>query len=99
MLIRIVRMTLQPDALKAFLEHFDAAAPQIRAFEGCRHLALWQDARFRNICATHSHWDDAEALKRYRQSAFFRRTWGEVKPFFAAAPAAHSYELLRLVRG
>ncbi len=41
MLIRLVRMTFRPDALEAFLALFDASAPQIRAFPGCRHLELW----------------------------------------------------------
>ncbi len=95
MLIRIVRMTFRPDALEAFLERFDAAAPQIRAFDGCRHLELWQDARFSNICTTHSHWADRAALARYRESDLFRATWAEVKPLFAAAPVAHSYAALR----
>lgn len=95
MLIRIVRMTFRPEARAAFLERFDAAAPQIRAFRGCHHLELWEDARFPNICATCSHWTGREALERYRQSDLFRKTWAEVKPLFAAPPTAHSYAALR----
>lgn len=88
-------MTIRPDKLDAFLDHFDRSAPRIRAFPGCAHLELWQDARFENVVATHSHWHSAEALEHYRRSDLFRTTWAEVKPLFAAAPTAHSYIALR----
>ena len=94
-LIRTVRMTFRPDRLDAFLgEVFRPSAPKIRAFPGCRHLALWRDARFPNVLTTYSHWDDAEALERYRTSELFRTTWARTTPLFAAAPVAHSqYEV------
>lgn len=95
MLLRTVRMTFRPDALKAFLEIFDAAAPKIRAVPGCRHLQLWQDERFPNIVTTYSHWTDADALHRYRHSDLFRSTWATTKPLFAAPPVAHSQHVLR----
>lgn len=95
MIIRLVRMTFRPEARVAFLEHFDASAPEIRAFPGCTHLELWQGTRFSNILTTYSHWESPEALERYRQSALFRETWEEVKPLFAAPPAAHSHTVLR----
>ncbi len=91
MLIRLVRMTVRSDARAAFLEHFDASAPQIRAFPGCEHLELWQDARFPNILSTYSLWTDAEALERYRNSSLFRSTWRRVRPLFAAPPEARSH--------
>ena len=95
MLIRLVRMTVRPDAVDAFLGHFDRSAPQIRAFEGCTHLELWQDARFPNVLTTCSHWTGAEALERYRHSDLFRQTWAHVRPLFAARPQAFSHTLLR----
>lgn len=88
-------LTIRPDGLNAFLEHFDRSAPRIRAFAGCAHLELWQDARFENVVTTCSHWQSAEALERYRRSDLFRTTWAEVKPLFAAAPTAHSHTALR----
>ncbi len=88
-------MTFRPDALEAFLAIFDASSPQIRAFPGCRHLELWQDARFPNLLTTYSHWDDADALERYRRSDLFRETWARTKPLFAAPPRAHSHHILR----
>lgn len=95
MLIRIVRMTFRPDAVDTFLSHFDRAAPQIRSVDGCEHLALWQDADAPAIFTTHSHWTSADALDTYRHSDLFRSTWAEVKPLFAARPAAHSYVVAR----
>ncbi len=95
MLIRIVRMTFRPSKLDSFLHHFEGVSPRIRRFEGCEHLELWQDARFANVCTTYSHWTEAGALERYRHSDLFRTTWAEVKPWFAAAPRAHSYTVAR----
>jgi quinol monooxygenase YgiN len=95
MLIRLVRLTLVPDAVPAFLDRFDRTAPQIRAFDGCEHLELWRDARYPNVCTTHSRWRDAEALEAYRASDLFRTTWRAVKPLFAAAPEARSHHALR----
>lgn len=95
MLIRIVRMTFRPDALDEFLALFDASAPQIRAFDGCRHLELWRDARYPNLLSTYSHWTDADALDRYRHSELFRTTWAQTKPLFAGPPRAFSQHVLR----
>lgn len=95
MLIRIVRMTFAEDTVEAFLAHFDEVAPQIRQFPGCHHLALWRDADTPTVCTTYSHWDDAEALDRYRDSELFRDAWATVKPLFADRPEAHSYTVTR----
>jgi quinol monooxygenase YgiN len=92
-LIRTVRMTFRPDRVEDFLEGvFRPSAPRIRAFPGCRHLALWRDERFPNVLTTYSLWDDAGALAAYRASELFRSTWARTTPLFAAAPAAHSQE-------
>lgn len=95
MLVRIVRMTFRPEALAAFMEIFDAAAPQIRAFPGCEHLELWQDNQYPNILTTHSHWTSDDALNTYRRSALFKQTWAQTKPLFAAPPLAYSNHTLR----
>jgi quinol monooxygenase YgiN len=92
-------MTFRPEARAAFLEHFDAAAPRIRAFEGCRHLELWENERFPNVCTTYSLWASEEALARYRESALFGETWAKAKPLFAAAPVARSHRVLREAQG
>lgn len=83
-------MTFRPDALPEFLAMFETVSPQIRAFAGCHHLELWEDARYPNILTTFSHWDDAVALDAYRRSDLFRTTWAKTKPLFAAPTVAHS---------
>jgi quinol monooxygenase YgiN len=95
MLVRIVRMTFAPDAVDTFLDRFDEVAPRIRDVEGCRHLELWRDARFPNVCTTFSHWTSADALNAYRHSDLFEKAWARTKPLFAAAPVAHSYTVAR----
>jgi quinol monooxygenase YgiN len=95
MLIRIVRLTFSPDTVETFLDQFDDSAPQIRQFPGCQHLELWRDADTPHVCTTYSHWDDADALDRYRQSALFETTWAKVTPLFNGRPEAHSYTVAR----
>jgi len=90
MLLRTVRMTFAPARLADFLEVFAEARPLIAAAPGCRHLELWQDARFPNVLTTFSHWDDQTALDAYRRSDLFKTTWAKTTPLFAAAPIAHS---------
>jgi quinol monooxygenase YgiN len=65
MLIRLVRMTFRPAARDDFLAIFEEAAPEIRAFAGCEHLALWQGARYDHIFTTHSRWKGEDALERF----------------------------------
>ncbi len=95
MLVRIVRMTFAPESVDAFLEHFEASAPRIRGFPGCRHLELWRDADTPTVYTTYSHWDSRAALDRYRKSRLFTSTWASVKPLFSAPPDAHSYSVAR----
>lgn len=83
-------MTFRPDALPEFLALFEGASPQIRAFAGCRHLELWEDARFSNILSTYSIWDGQAALDAYRESELFRETWAHTRQWFAAPPLATS---------
>lgn len=94
-LIRLVRMTFHPDRLDAFLSLFDEVAPHIRAFPGCLHLELWQDARYPGVVQTYSHWRDAAALKAYRESTLFEATWARTRTLFAAPPRAWSMVRIR----
>lgn len=88
-------MTFRPDAIDTFLDLFDAAAPQIRSFPGCRHLELWQDVNFPNVLTTYSLWESSDDLEAYRLSDFFRSTWSRTRPLFAAPPRAFSQAVLR----
>jgi len=93
MIIRIVRMTFQPEKTEAFLAIFRESKAKIRHFEGCQHLELWQDADQPNVFTTFSHWKDADSLEHYRQSALFKATWERTKVLFAARPIAYSNHL------
>ena len=86
-------MTFRPDRLDRFHDIFRSTSEHIRAVAGCRHLELWEDARFPNVLTTYSHWVDQDALDAYRESTLFRSTWDKTKPLFAAAPVARSQYL------
>ncbi|AHJ96740.1 putative quinol monooxygenase [Hymenobacter swuensis] len=90
MLIRIVRLTLEPARVAEFLRLFQESEDQIRAMPGCRFLELWQDADQPHVYCTHSHWDSADALNAYRRSALFGQVWPATKVLFAAPPVAFS---------
>ena len=92
-------MTFRPDRLDTFHDLFRQTAAHIRAVPGCRHLELWEDARFSNVLTTYSHWTDAEALDAYRVSDLFRSTWDKTKPLFAAEPVARSHYGIARIEG
>jgi len=98
MLIRVVRITLRPDAVDAFKTLFDAVSGQIRGFQGCQHLELWQDLDAPHIITSYSHWESARALADYRQSDLFKETWDKVKPLFGAPAKAFSAARTRVAK-
>ena len=89
-LLRIVRMTFDPAQVEAFLRLFEASRESIRAFPGCRFLALYRDAAEPNVFYTYSCWASADELEAYRHSELFRETWQQTKPLFSAKPMAFS---------
>lgn len=92
MIIRIVQMSFKEEHTEAFLALFEARKEQIRSFDGCQHLELWQDAKDSCIFFTYSIWDSEQHLDRYRFSEFFKDTWGRTKALFRAKPQAWSVE-------
>jgi len=92
MLVRIVRMTFQPEKIAHFVAIFEASQTKIRAMPGCQHLELLRDVDAPHIFVTHSHWDNADVLNAYRHSDFFRDTWAKTKVLFADKPLAFSLE-------
>jgi len=97
MLIRIVRMYFQQEKVQEFLEIFEQSKHQIRAFEGCEHLELWQDWHSPNVFCTYSHWKNESCLEKYRQSELFQSTWAKTKRLFAEKPQAFSLNALQSV--
>lgn len=94
MLNRIVQMQFLPEHLPVFLAMFQEKYPQIRQFEGCCYLALWQSVDNPTIVFTYSQWESPEHLEKYRCSELFRETWQRTKTWFAAPPIAQSSSLL-----
>lgn len=90
MLVRVVRMTFREEAVKAFLENFEANKQKIRNFPGCSNLELWQDENNKNIFMTYSHWQSEESLNQYRDSELFKTVWSFTKTLFAEKPVAFS---------
>lgn len=94
MLVRIVRMTFQPDTLADFHAIFDRSKAHIRAFPGNHHLELLRDPENPAVRITYSLWESVDALEAYRHSDLFRTTWAATKLLFAEKPIAFSGEKL-----
>ena len=92
MIIRVVKMTFKPENVPAFLKLFEERKTRIRHFEGCRHLALWQDANDAHVFFTYSNWDSETHLNKYRFSDLFKDTWLHTKALFLAKAEAWSVQ-------
>ena len=92
MLLRIVRMTFQPDQIDEFTSLFDSVSKKIRNFDGCSYLKLMRDHNHHNIFVTYSKWESQTHLDEYRNSELFKNTWVKTKALFADKPAAFSLE-------
>lgn len=89
-IIRIVRMTFQPEKCAEFENLFESVRLKILSMPGCSSLSLKRDASQSNVYYTMSHWDSEESLHAYRHSALFQQTWALTKAMFADAPQAYS---------
>lgn len=90
MLIRIVKMTFNPEDVDNFLTIFQETKNKIRSFEGCEHLELLEDLNNKNSYSTYSHWENETALNAYRNSHLFDGVWAKTKVLFAEKPIAFS---------
>lgn len=97
MIVRIVKLTLQPDAVPIFMEHFNRVNHRIRSFPGCTLLELLTEVSNPHVIFTYSHWDSEESLHHYLQSPLFGETWRTVKPLFQSKAEAWSLKQLRQV--
>lgn len=91
-MIRIVKMTFQPDRTDDFMGIFNEIKSTIADFDGCDKVELLRDKATPNIFFTYSTWRDEEALDAYRNSAFFKDTWTRTKQLFAAKADAWSVD-------
>ncbi|NNE54651.1 MAG: antibiotic biosynthesis monooxygenase [Flavobacteriales bacterium] len=95
MLIRIVRMTFQPEKVDEFVAVFDTYKSKIRSAPGCTHLQLWNDVHEPNVFCTYSHWESEQDLNNYRHSDTFAEVWPRTKSLFLKPPQAWSNQVLR----
>ena len=94
MFVRIVKLSLEPTNIDAFLANFETVKEKIRAFEGCEFLELYRDKHNTNIFFTYSYWQTEGDLENYRHSDLFKGVWAKTKPMFNAKPEAWSVDKL-----
>lgn len=92
MIIRIVKMTFQPNKVNEFLEIFNESKQLIRNMPGCTHLELLKDTNSPSIFFTYSYWDSENDLNYYRNSIVFSNVWTKTKVLFATKAEAWSVE-------
>lgn len=90
MLVRIVKMQFDKEKVEDFKKLFNKTYSQIRNFDGCRFLELYNDQNDDAIFFTISKWENADKLEAYRNSDLFRNTWAITKTYFSAPPEAYS---------
>lgn len=91
-MIRIVKMSFNPDYIETFKQLFDEKKHKIGSFPGCSGVRLLQDKANPGIFFTCSVWDSTDSLETYRNSEFFQETWKLTKKGFNAKPEAWSVE-------
>lgn len=90
MIVRIVKLTFQPDKLVEFENIFHSSKNKIRNQPGCQHLELLKDINQPNIYMTYSYWEAPHYLENYRNSDLFNEVWKQTKALFSDKPQAWS---------
>lgn len=94
MIVRIVKMTFQPDKAAEFIEIFNSSKEKIKSQKGCLHLELWNDINDPSTFFTYSHWQTEDDLNNYRHSEVFANVWPRTKLLFSKTPEAWSVKKL-----
>jgi len=94
MIIRIVKMSFQPDKTSDFLSVFNKSKEKIASVEGIISLELIRDRDNKNIFFTISKWKNEDFLEKYRKSELFQNTWSKTKILFNQKPEAWSTETI-----
>jgi quinol monooxygenase YgiN len=98
-IVRIVRMSFKPEHVLEFLNQFNQVKNEVRAFDGCLHLALLRDQTEKNVFYTYSLWESEGHLALYRNSPLFEETWTGIKSWFNAKPQAYTLLQIEVVGG
>jgi quinol monooxygenase YgiN len=89
-ILRIVRLTFQPENVDDFIAIFEESKDLIAAFDGCMEVKLKKDHDHTHIYYTISKWKSIDHLNTYRKSALFEKTWAKTKKLFSDKPQAFS---------
>jgi len=92
MIIRIVKMTIQPEKIDQFNRIFNDSVKLIQEYDGCLGVQLMKDVNQENVYFTISKWQTESHLNIYRKSKFFGNTWSTVKVLFAGKAEAWSLD-------
>ncbi|MFD1294446.1 putative quinol monooxygenase [Lutibacter holmesii] len=92
MFVRIVKMSFKPSKVAVFLENFNNNKQNIRNFNGCRLLELYQDKNDESTYFTYSYWETTEHLEAYKNSQLFKSVWAKTKILFNNKPVAWSVD-------
>ncbi|SNR73097.1 hypothetical protein SAMN06265371_11074 [Lutibacter agarilyticus] len=90
MLVRIVKLSFDSSKIDEFLENFNKNKHNIRNFEGCRLLELYNDKKDSNIFFSYSYWESETHLENYKSSELFKTVWAKTKVLFNNKPEAWS---------
>jgi quinol monooxygenase YgiN len=94
MIIRFVKLEINPDHIEDFKKLTANEQADILSFPGCSHLEVFQDINHPTTFFTQSHWESEGALNHYRDSDFFQGNWKTVKQWFIAKPQAWSLDIV-----
>jgi quinol monooxygenase YgiN len=92
-MLRIVKLTFQPDKLSDFHTHFETVKWKVASFPGCKGMRLLVDKTNANIVFTYSEWESEGALESYRKSELFGTLWPTIKPWFEKSAEAWSVDI------
>ncbi|MCS6916155.1 MAG: antibiotic biosynthesis monooxygenase [Chitinophagales bacterium] len=94
MIVRLVKLTVQPQKVGDFMQLFHEVRNTIAGFDGCHRVELLQDLEKPHVFFTYSIWENEHYLNQYRFSEFFKQTWARTKPLFAEKAEAWSVLLV-----
>lgn len=92
MLIRVVKLSIKPESVDAFLSNFEQVRSTIIGFDGCHYLELLSDTERESIFFTYSHWESDQHLEAYRNSPIFSDIWRTTKTMFDQPAQAWSLD-------
>jgi quinol monooxygenase YgiN len=90
MIVRIVKLTFEPQHVPDFLRLFEEVSPDIRRFPGCLSLDLFNNIDDNTVFFTYSTWNSPGELDSYRFSPLFRTIWSKTKVLFSSPAEAWS---------